>query len=71
MLLDAADKQHPVWLKLKAYLMEQLELARKANDQSLSVERTAELRGTIKFIKALLAEDAEPIEFKEVGPVEY
>lgn len=50
------DRLQPVWLKLKAYLTQELEAARKRNDNpQLSEQDTAAIRGDIKRLKALLA----------------
>lgn len=65
-ILTPGDRQSAVWQKLKKYIDAQLEQLRKRNDGPLTNERTLELRGQIRALKALLSlgTDAprEPIE---------
>ena len=53
------DAQNPLWQKLKPYLEERLENLRKMNDGDHNDLGTANLRGRIAEVKALLALDKE------------
>lgn len=54
-ILAPGDRQSAVWQKLKKYLDAQLEQLRKRNDGPLTNEKTLELRGQIRTVKALLS----------------
>jgi hypothetical protein len=61
--LTEGEKASPVWLRLKGHLTELLAAARLQNDnETLTEQQTAALRGRIKVLKVLLAlgDDARP-----------
>ena len=62
--LNHAEKESPLWKKLKAYLEDRLEASRKLNDSDLTVEQTAKQRGKIAEIKSLLALETPPPSIK-------
>lgn len=53
--LSAGEKISPLWLRLTAYLEDQLKLQRARNDANQSEFDTAIIRGDIKRLKAMLA----------------
>lgn len=60
-ILSDAEFKAAVWGKIKAHLTERLEGLRVSNDNELSADRTARLRGRIAELKYLLAlEDDNP-----------
>jgi hypothetical protein len=64
--LDANDRRSTVWIKIKAHLTAELDLLRRKNDNDYDAVVTAELRGNIARIKALLAAGGEANEPEEV-----
>lgn len=54
-ILTPAETNSPVWVKLERYLTHALERARKRNDDPLTADQTALVRGEIKALKALLS----------------
>lgn len=53
--LTEGEKRHPLWVRLKAHLEHELDLARKKNDNSkLSEQDTAALRGNISRLKIII-----------------
>ena len=64
MKLSTLEKQSAAWLRLDAYMNEQLKSLRLQNDGELSAEATARLRGRIAQLKTILAlgEDREPVQ---------
>jgi len=64
MKLTELEKQSAVWMRLDAYLQEQLKSLRSQNDGDLDPVATARLRGRIGAIKTILAfgENREPVQ---------
>lgn len=58
-MLNEADLQTAVWLKLKKHLEERLESLRRKNDSDATETKTSKVRGRIAEVKELLAM-AEP-----------
>lgn len=54
MTLTPGEQQSPVWQKLKAHYEERLHILRAENDAAMPEVRTANQRGRIAEIKALL-----------------
>lgn len=55
LLLSSGDKTSPTWLKLAAHLNEELRVARIKNDnEKLTEQQTAALRGRIATLKSIL-----------------
>jgi len=54
MELTYHDKANPLWVRLEKHFTERLELLRAKNDANLDERTTAELRGRIAEIKAIL-----------------
>ena len=59
-MLTAADKLSPTWIKLKKHLEQQLEQYRQQNDADTSEIATARQRGRIQEVKRILALDVTP-----------
>lgn len=61
-VIEKNDRQSAVWLKLKKHLEAELDVLRKKNDGNLDEVKTANLRGGIRQLKAILAleNDAPP-----------
>lgn len=53
--LTTGERINPLWHKISRYLDRRLDRARKRNDQPLSPEDTALVRGEIKALKGLMA----------------
>ena len=54
--LSDGEKMHPLWARLKAQFQNQLQVLRVKNDSSkLTEHETAEIRGHIKCLKAIIA----------------
>lgn len=52
--LSQGERHSPLWLRLKAHWMQQLENARLRNDGPLDAAATAALRGEIRCLKQLI-----------------
>lgn len=61
MNLNHVEAQSALWLKLKSYMEEQLDVARRKNDGDLDPFETAKLRGRIAALKALIALEDSPV----------
>lgn len=61
MNLNRIEAQSALWLKLKGYMNEQLDLARRKNDGNLDQFETARLRGRIAALKELIALEESPV----------
>jgi hypothetical protein len=59
--LSSVEKGSQVWLKIEGYLKQRLERLRLRNDKHLSPEETAQVRGEIAALKALLRLGSEPM----------
>lgn len=59
--LSFAERNSPAWHKIEQYLNHRLDQVRKKNDNPLSAEETATLRGEIAALKSLLALGVLPI----------
>lgn len=58
--LDEGEKSHPLWQRLKKFLLEELAEKRAANDSiKLDPFQTAMLRGHIRCLKSLIALDEQ------------
>lgn len=55
--LNDAERNSPLWRKIKAYCEERLSTARHRNDSNLDDRRTANLRGRIAELKHLATLD--------------
>lgn len=55
LVLDMADRNSTAWLKIRTHLEARLAEHRRMNDNDLTPEKTATLRGRIKEIQHLLA----------------
>lgn len=53
--LDDNDKAQPLWLRLKAHLIDRLYDARFKNDGAMGDYETASLRGEIRVLKRLIS----------------
>ena len=54
--LTDGERNHPLWLRLKAHWLGQLDVLRKRNDSATMTEpETAALRGHIKCLKGVIA----------------
>lgn len=60
LILNAAEAQSPLWVKIKAHLEARLDSARLKNDGDLDEVETAKLRGRITELKSFLALDKPP-----------
>ncbi|PPD48369.1 MAG: hypothetical protein CTY14_02080 [Methylotenera sp.] len=60
LLLNAAEKQTALWIKIKAHLEARLETCRKQNDGDADAVQTAKMRGRILEIKSFLALENTP-----------
>lgn len=58
--ITTADKLNPLWAKLQEYWLERLAHLRQGNDNKLSLEETAFLRGRIAEVKGLIQMDVTP-----------
>lgn len=64
MELSVQDKNSATWLKIDRFLTEQIDSARKKNDAPLDHDKTTEVRGCIRALKALQSlgdETQEPL----------
>lgn len=52
--LTQGEKNHPLWIRLKAHFEAELEILRARNDSAMTDIQTATLRGQIKFCKAVV-----------------
>lgn len=52
--LTDSDKAQPLWHRLKTYLEQRLDTARKRNDAPLTEAETATLRGEIRCLRQLI-----------------
>lgn len=53
--LSPGEKMHPLWARLRAQLERNLDSLRRRNDGPLDPVKTAELRGHIRCLKAVIA----------------
>lgn len=53
--LSDAEKNSPMWARLKAHFEQRLHSCRLQNDRTQPEPQTAELRGQIKCLKAMIA----------------
>lgn len=60
LLLNAAEKQTALWVKIKAHLESRLEICRKQNDGDADAVQTAKMRGRILELKSFLALENPP-----------
>lgn len=65
MKFTPADRADPMWQRLRAYIVERIEYHRTQNDNDLTPEQTAKVRGRIAELTGILrlSED-RPEEFK-------
>lgn len=54
MMLERGERASPLWVKISAYLVDKIEIARQQNDGNLSLQETDRLRGKIDAYKSLL-----------------
>ena len=53
--LSAGERATPLWVRLRAHLIDKLNTARARNDGMLSEQETAALRGQIRTLKSLIS----------------
>lgn len=63
--LSLAERNSHLWQRLAKHLEGRLQKLRTENDTDLTESRTAQLRGRIAEIKALMALGNEPIELDQ------
>lgn len=61
MELSQSERLSPTWQKIYGFLEERLQSARLQLEASQPLEKTLELRGQIREIRALMALNKEPI----------
>lgn len=67
LVLTDEERNSAVWQKVDKYLSDQLDTLRKANDNPQDAEKTADIRGQIKFIKRMRNETKEKPKHKADG----
>ncbi|HYN54395.1 MAG TPA: hypothetical protein VES38_06795 [Methylotenera sp.] len=60
LILNSAEAQTALWIKIKAHLESRLDLCRLQNDGDSDAVHTAKMRGRILEIKSFLALDKPP-----------
>lgn len=63
LLLNTAEKQTALWIKIKAHLEARLETCRKQNDGDADAVQTAKMRGRILEIKSFFGAGKPTAEF--------
>lgn len=53
-VVDAADRQNPLWQRLERHLKQRIESLRLQNEQDADERKTANLRGQIRALRSLL-----------------
>ena len=53
--LTESEKAHPLWLRLRQHLQDQLYTLRSRNDADMDEAQTASLRGRIAMLKSIIA----------------
>lgn len=67
--LSESDKLQPLWIRLKAHLIDRLDDTRQRNDHPQSEQDTAARRGEIRCLKRIIAlGDARPLPGDEGPP---
>jgi len=66
-MIPQSTLRSDAWLKVKAHLARELEIARERNDSRLGHDETTELRARIALIKELLALDSSTATNTEIG----
>lgn len=59
--LTAIERTSDAWLKAEAFMKARLQRLRERNDKHLPAEETAQVRGEIAALKALLRLGREPM----------
>ena len=59
-VLSERERIDPLWLRLRERLQARLDLYRRQNDNDLTPEQTAMLRGRIRELKYLIAAGESP-----------
>lgn len=59
--LSASERASPAWVKADAFLKDRLQKLREKNDRLLPPDETAQVRGEIAALKALLRLGREPM----------
>ena len=59
--LSAIERTSPTWVKCEAFLTDRLKKLREKNDKALPPLETAQVRGEIAALKALLRLGREPM----------
>ena len=59
--LSAIERVSSVWIKCEAFLKDRLQRLREKNDRLLDADETAQVRGQIAEVKALLRLGREPL----------
>lgn len=59
--LNAVERTSPAWRKAEAFMQERLQRLREKNDKPLPPDETAQVRGEIAALKALLRLGREPM----------
>lgn len=60
-VLNAVERTSTAWLKAEAFMRDRLQRLRERNDKPLLPEETAQVRGEIAALKALLRLGREPM----------
>lgn len=68
MILEPHEYTSAVWLKIKEYLEERLEMLRRKNDNSMTDVETEKLRGRIQEVKNLLGQEDPGPEIESDDP---
>lgn len=53
--LSYSEKSTQLWFRLKQYMEDKLDQARRRNDASLTEQETATIRGEIRCLKSIIA----------------
>jgi hypothetical protein len=58
--LSPGERMSPLWTRLRVVLLEELDAKRRRNDNPLSEQDTAGLRGEIRMLKAIIGLEDDP-----------
>ena len=60
MKLTHEERHSALWMKLKEYMTEQMDVLRRRNDGDLDAITTAAIRGRIRALKEMVALEEDP-----------
>lgn len=60
--LTRIERSDPLWIKLRAHIERCIDQHRQDNDNPHDAAKTAEIRGSIRALKGLIALDRDPID---------